>query len=547
MKIFNYAFLFILPCFAITANAQQENETHITPVIKTVTVFLNGAEIKHSESVSLKKGTNKIVFDKLSAYMELSSVQASVEGDADIQSVSTESNYLSAEKLDPRIKDLKDSIDMLNTEITDINSELDANSTEKYMLTVNENVGGKQTPSSLLELDKAADYFHKKTLEINNNTAKLNKEKTMLTEQLTLMNSQLSALNYKNNTERKEIIVVINSAASGHVTVNLRYLVSNTGWEPSYDLVANDITQPITLKYKARVYNNTGIDWKNVALTFSTADPTVSASRPYLSTWSLNQTSRMGDYEELEKAENADSIKVSYDGQKNQVTLDNSVRYKSITVSEQSTSINIITPYSIPSDAKPYTVDITSYTLNATYGYVTIPKLDNSAFLVAKISGWEKLYLIDGPMNVYFNNAYIGASVLSTQRVEDTLELSLGRDNQIQIARQKKEDFGSKALIGSSRKQTFKYEITVKNNKTTPVKIEVQDQVPISQESDITVDVENISGAQFDNVTGRLKWLASLKPGETITYTIAFTVKYPKGKELHLKEYHYRVVNCPSF
>lgn len=548
MNISKFLVPAILFCIVINATAQQENEQHITPEIKNVTVFLNGAEIKHSETVTLRKGTNRIVFDKLSAYMELKSVQASIEGDADIQSVSTESNYLSPEKLDPRIKELKDSIDMLNSEVTDITNELDANATEKYMLTVNENVGGKQMPASMIELDKAAEYFHKKILSINTATSKLNKEKTKLTEQLALMNSQLNALNYKNNTKRKEIIVVVNSPAGGHSTINLRYLVSNTGWEPSYDLVATDITQPIILKYKARVYNNTGIDWKNVALTFSTADPSMSAARPYLTTWGLNQSAPISNYEEAIPGVYGgamDSVMVS--DQKSKVSLDNSIQYKSITVSELSTSFNIVTPYSIPSDAKPYTVDITSYTLNATYGYVTVPKLDNSAFLIAKISGWEKLYLIDGPMNVYFNNAYIGESNLSTERVEDTLELSLGRDNQIQIARQKKEDYGSKVFIGSSRKQTFKYEITVKNNKNTPIKIEVQDQVPISQESDITVDVENISGAQQDNVTGRLKWVANLKPGESITYTLSFTVKYPKNKEVHLKEYKMRAMACPSF
>lgn len=543
MKIFYSASVFIL--FFNAAIAQQENEMHISPAIKNVTVFLNGAEIKHSESVVLKKGTNRIVFDKLSAFMEEKSVQASLQGDADILSVSTESNFLSAEKLDPRLKQLKDSIDLLTLGISRIKDEIDANATEKYMLTVNENVGGKQMPASLIELDKAAEYFHKKVLDIDNSQSKLAKEEGVINDQLILLNAQLTALNYKNNTERKNIIVVINSQSGGCVTINLRYLAANTGWEPSYDLVVTDITQPIVLKYKAKVYNNTGIDWNNVALTFSTADPSMSASRPYLTKWTLNQAPALTiDGEKVDKSELEDSSTVSFH---ENVTPDNSVQYKTITVSELSTSFNIATPYSIPSDAKPYTVDITGYSLNATYGYITIPKLDNSAFLVAKVSGWEKLYLIDGPMNVYFNNAYIGESTLNTQSVEDTLELSLGRDNQIQVSRQKKEDFGSKEFIGSNRKQTFKYEITVKNNKSTPVKIEVQDQVPISQESDITVDVEQISGAQQDNASGRLKWLATLKPGETVTYTLSFTVKSPKNKEVHLKEYPMRVANCPAF
>ncbi len=78
---------------------------------------------------------------------------------------------------------------MLNLDFTTVTDELDANATEKYMLTVNENVGGKQTPASLTELENAAEYFHKKILEINTSTSKLNKEKTKLNEQLALMNA----------------------------------------------------------------------------------------------------------------------------------------------------------------------------------------------------------------------------------------------------------------------------------------------------------------------------------------------------------------------
>src|SRR5579872_1278649 len=95
--------LCLLPLWTIfiPALAQQETDIKVSPPIEAVTVYLNGAEIKHSKEVQVKKGSNKIIFQKLSPYLEPQSVQVSVDGDAEVQSVSTQSNYLNAEKLEP--------------------------------------------------------------------------------------------------------------------------------------------------------------------------------------------------------------------------------------------------------------------------------------------------------------------------------------------------------------------------------------------------------------------------------------------------------------
>jgi uncharacterized protein (TIGR02231 family) len=554
MNKLSYSILFV--CLATaSAIAQQENAIKINPSIEAVTVFLNGAEIKHSKEVMLKKGSNTIIFQKLSPSMQPQSVQVSVEGDAEVQSVSTESNYLNIEKMEPRIRQLKDSITLFNNKISTVANQVDAYNTEKALLNENRNIGGKQAPSTITDIDKAAEFYRLKTLDIDNSITKLSEELLTLNQQLTLIQSQLQSLNYRNNPERKEVVVVVNSVSDKNITLHLRYIVYNTGWEPAYDLVATDITKPIQLKYKAKVYNNTGINWENVPLTLSTADPSQSASRPYLAAWTLDYNASPGYAEEEDKSaivnnpegllnmESIGNTKGLSDSTSS--TVSRGVRYKSIAVAELNTSFPITNPYTIPSDGKPYLVDITAYTLDATYGYVAVPKMDRSAFLVAKISGWERLNLMDGPMNVYFNNAYIGQSNINTRFVEDTLELSLGRDNQILVTRSKKEDLGSKKLIGTSRKESFKYEIVVKNNKTVPINIEIQDQIPVSLESDITVETDDLSGAQLDAPTGKLVWKAGLGAGSATTYKLGFSVKYPKNKAVQVRKF--KTISCPSF
>ncbi len=531
------------------AEAQQENIIKVDSKIDEITLYMNGAEIRQSKEIKLKKGRNKVVFQGLSTSLQPNSVQVTVGETVEILSVSTETDFLNIEKLEPRINQLKDSIESLKDLITSVNNQIDAFNAEKAILTKNQYIGGQQTGVSIIELQKATDFYRDRTLEINKSLSKLEKQLAALNKKVDLFNGQLQELNYKNNPERKNVILVLSSAIEQSTPVKIRYIVNNAAWAPTYDLIAKDINKPIDLKYKARVLNNTGINWDNVKLKLSTGDPSLSASKPTLTAWTLNYS--YDDYENKEgyvQTQNTgvyDKPTTSAIGGRYENTVNNNTGYNEVEVAELSSEFDIKEPYDIPSDAKPYIVDVTSYTLDAIYEYFTIPKVDRDAFLLAKVIGWEKLNLVSGPVNVYYGGTYIGESSINTRYVEDTLDISLGRDNKILVTRTKKEDFSSKKIIALDRKESFTYEIIIKNNRTEPIDIELQDQVPVSQENEIKVEIDEISSATMDALNGKLHWNAKINPGESVKYTIAFSVKYPKNKTVHIRKT--RAIPCMSF
>ena len=224
---------------------------------------------------------------------------------------------------------------------------------------------------------------------------------------------------------------------------------------------------------------------------------------------------------------------------------DPTVNMTTIEVSELTTEFEIEKTYSIPSDSRPYIVEITEYNLEANFSHISVPKLDKDAFLLAKIAGWEKLDLVPGPSNVYFAKTYVGESYINTRNVEDTLGLSFGRDEKILVTRKKVEEFSSKNVIGNWKKDTYTYEIIVKNNRSRSINMELNDQVPVSQDSDITVSIEEISNASLDEADGKLAWSVNLGPGEAKKYKVSFTIKYPKTKNINVKKY--RTISAPSF
>jgi len=189
-------------------------------------------------------------------------------------------------------------------------------------------------------------------------------------------------------------------------------------------------------------------------------------------------------------------------------------------------------PYSIPSDNKNYKVDMAVYELPADYQYYCVPKVNKDAFLIANINNWEKYNLLEGEANIFFEDTYVGKTLLDVRSASDTLEISLGRDKKVSVTREKKTDFVSKQFIGNKKEETREWYTVVKNNKNQPINLVLLDQIPVSTNEEIEVSLLDKSGAQTDPETGELRWELKLDPGKQKDVTLKYAVKYPKYKRL---------------
>ena len=190
------------------------------------------------------------------------------------------------------------------------------------------------------------------------------------------------------------------------------------------------------------------------------------------------------------------------------------------------TSFDIDLPYTIPTNGKEYQVEIKEVNLPATYQYAVAPKLDNDAFLTAYLTDWEQYSLIEGEANLYFEGTYLGKTLLKTNSTEDTLKISLGRDKNVVVTRTKLKEFNKKQTFSSKRVESRAFEISLKNKKSTPLSIIIEDQVPVASDKQIEVDFEAV-GAVVDKVKGRLTWKIDLKPFEDRKLKFSYSVKHP--------------------
>lgn len=574
--------LLLCPIFSF---GQSVHSQDIISNIDEVKLYLTAGQMNHKQSVKLVKGRNKLKFSGISAYADPQSIQFKGIGDYRLVSVSTEMDFLAAEQFNPRISVLKDSLEVFQDKLQFTKDQMDAYQAEKGLMNTNRDLGGNAQNLSIEQIKEAGTYFRERTLEINQELSKLRKSERQYSSEIQDMRAQLVEMNYNENQRSNQVVVLLDLDAAAQMETELMYLVSDCGWSATYDLSAEDITGKINLKYKAQVYNNTGNDWENIELTLSTADPQLSASHPELSPWYLTEsyalTGSISDQKYYSPVQGKQDYRQGvvtnlnwangrvYDnyfesGDINQGFnkagyFDNSqselaimknvnaqnVQMRTIDISELSTEFEIENAFSCPSDMKPYIVDVKEVDLDASFSHITVPKLDRSAFLMANIIGWQELELIPGPTNVYFGGVYVGISHIDTRNVSDTLSLSFGRDDKVIVMRKLKKEFSTKRVMGNYKRDSYMYEVAIRNNRSMPISIKIYDQIPISQSNQITVSTDEISDGVKNDENGEVKWRLSVPANKVVSKEIGYTVKYPKTMRVQVQRF--RTVSCPSF
>jgi uncharacterized protein (TIGR02231 family) len=523
--------------------------------ITHVTVFTRGAELQHNASANVEAGKQTIVFTGLSAEMDPNSVLLEIEPrNVTILSVNSKTNYLNPIAENKKITELRDSLAMVNRRLQELNYLRASLYKEQELLYRNEAIGGTSNNVPITEIEKAANFFRSRSQDISKQFIAIDEELGKLNFKQQNLNSELSVQNSKVNPPTSDVTVVISSNSKQNITLKLKYMVFQAGWAPKYDVRASSNNEPVLVNYRANVFNNCGLDWNNVVLKLSTADPLQGAEKPKLATWDVaaeqnvvrqDMTQGYIKMQDVEIVASVPGVSSGYSSEYLKQKDNKPVEFQNIEIAELSAEFDIPEPYTISADNKPYLVDVTDFKLPAKFEHYAAPKIDADAFLVAKITGWNELNLITGKASVYYNGNYLGQSTINTSSIEDTLILSLGRDKKIAVTRKKESELSKHQFIGNNEKETFYFKTNLRNNRDSEVTITLEDQLPISSKGEIVVDALDLSGGEVDKSTGKVTWTIVLKPGESKEIQLGYSIKSPKGTVN--KKSKYRSVAAPSF
>ena len=531
-------FILILAFVALAAFAQNKDPQTTAPTLTHATVFLNRAELTATTKATVPAGEQRLIIENIPLSIDRNSIQVKGSGDAIITGVRFVQNYLQNAPRPKNILQLDDSLRTVDDDIAAAELSKSVLEEEKLLILANKQVSGTATGVKVTDLKEMANFYRERLTDIGAKLIKVNERLKALKEQQSNLKNQLSNWQNSRRLPTGGIEVSLKAATRTALNLEVSYVVSGAGWRPVYDLRVPETNAPVALAYKAEVFQNTGQNWDNVKLTLSTSNPALGGMMPTLGVQYVdfpqpvvmrNERMRLSK-EEMAAGFGTPVPMASSDAYALEAKVETTADYTQIAVNDLSVSFDIALSYDVPTGGQPQLVDIARHEVPANYRHFAIPKLDTDAFLVAQLVGWEKYNLLNGKANVYFQGTYVGETQLITQNTNDTLNVSLGRDKKVIVKRERLNEYSSKRFIGSNIRETVTYRITVRNTKPDAIKLTLEDQVPLSQNSDIEVSVEETTGAKYNSETGKLTWDVTLKSNESRTFDIRFEVKYPKGR-----------------
>ena len=529
----------ILLALAIPAlHAQNQTQT-VTAKLTEASVYLRGATLTHTASVQLKSGAQTVVVNGLSPEIEIASLKVTVSGNNILSSAEFSNDYVTVKSESAKIQQLRDSLKLHQKKWQEINNSLSVNNKLLKILSdgITNNTQQKDKIISSTELSDNMDLYKAKAPALMKQQNELKEQQEAINQHISRLQKQIKQDESRERQHSGVVTLAVSAPVAAKADITITYYTAKASWTPCYDIQVPAVGKPVSLMVKAQVRQTTGLDWKQVKLNLSNAHPNQSNQAPLFSAWFLRLQSPGAAFSRKSAAYS--NTLVSYKTAEAEVDEDASDEIQEVKAPKSmddlvelqendiEASYAIALPYNIPGNGKAQLIDLKTHTLKADYYYYAAPKLASETYLMVTLSDWEQYRLLPGEANVVFNGTHTGKTRLNTGTTEP----------RIVVKREKRTDFSSTKTLGGSTTATRSHLITVKSNMNHPVSLRLKEQYPLSTDKEMEVKLtENSPEAGTNNSDlGVLTWDFELKAGESRTFTVTYTVKYPKEKRVILE------------
>jgi len=518
-------------------NAQGQVVT-IRSEIKNATIFQSGAQISRQARVNIRPGMNELVFTALPSQVNPMSVQLTATGPITILSVNYRHNLLELPDVSEEVRILEDSAAFFTNRIDRNRASIQVLENEEALLAANRQVGGPTQGVDVVQLRTVADFVRQRLTEIKSRSIELRQQIQKDELRRNRIMDHLTSLRGRSGNIMGEVVVKVSSQTPVASTMNLTYFSTDARWTPNYDIRVSSENNYLDLILRASVFQLSGEDWNNINLTFSTGNPALPGQKPELSKWFLRPVRPVDEhvivaYGVTRKAE---GTRITLRGDTPTMQEMAQTMADEVVAQEGLTTRNFVVnvPYTIPSGKDPAVIELERTAIPAEFEYHVAPKIDPAAFLIARVANWQQFVVIQAEANLFLDGTFLGNTSVNPRQAPDTLELSLGRDPDILVWRERNRELTRRNILGNRVAETQGWEIRVRNNKNRPVNLLISDQVPISTSTEIDVTPDQLSLGVLNQGTGIVTWRMKLQPAESRTLDFRFTVRYPRGMVLNL-------------
>lgn len=191
-------------------------------------------------------------------------------------------------------------------------------------------------------------------------------------------------------------------------------------------------------------------------------------------------------------------------------------------------------------DGELHGLPLRASAVETTPRYVSVPRETQDVFRVIVVRNPLDAPLLPGPVDVYLGGRFALASTLDLTPPRGRVELGLGVEQAIKIARNTSFEEESTGLLKRSRDLAHHLRVEVKNHLERPVTIEVRERLPVTRdgESDIEVVERSVEPAWEDlkqevpPLQGGRAWRVEVPASGERTLRATYTIRIPQNHEI---------------
>ncbi|MBQ2658957.1 MAG: mucoidy inhibitor MuiA family protein [Erysipelotrichaceae bacterium] len=482
---------------------------------KSVNVFRNGAEVIRKGTAQLNQGSQLLYVYGLSSTANQQTVRLfSKEG------VSCSDLRFEILKEEDREESRE-----ITKEITLLQKQIES---RQLQIALWQNNGDFSSRTSL-GVNEVQDYIEK----LPERLEKLNEEILDLEKKIADLEKKLTEVQEKE--ELPIVIADVYTSEAGTYPFELRYHEDAAGWRPVYEIHSN-AKDPLEIRMRARINQSTSEDWKDVAVSLYTGDPSGYSELPEVEPVYLDIREKTVEVRRNSAPKMAMAAGMAMESMAMDMEVEEAPMLRMDMAQAEVKSDETMTEYALPGNrdilkrSEGTMADLQKYTVPAEYQIAAVAKSDPNAYLTANVKAADLPLMTAFNASIYLKDMFTGNVGIDPDLTKENIEITLGKEERVHVSRKEVLRKTSNILLKGQKVTEYAYETKVSNLSDEEIKIALKDQIPVSQNKDISVDAIEIDGSKPDEKTGIFTKELTVAPKQSETVKLAYKVAWPKDK-----------------
>jgi uncharacterized protein (TIGR02231 family) len=530
-----------LLCFAVLV-APAAAETDVASKIDAVTVYPDGATVTRVIRVDLPQGGSVLRARDFPPSLDPASLRVEGEGGARLVIGAIDARPPRADRpplepaLENRIEALRDERGSFDDKIEAANARKEF--AQHFAEASPAGIGDKGQARPLSEWRQAFVAVEEEVAAANAAIREAGRRQREIDRELTRLEAQRNA----DPPRKMEVNIDLTAEAATPATLRVSYSVRGARWSPIYDARldsgARNRKPALDLIRRAEIVQNTGEDWRDVDLAVSTVRTAKGGIAPDLRPLIVRYPPPPRPVEPVAAAPRMDVARPAPSpDMKAARSLAAEEREAIVDSGGFQVLFHIPERVSIAADEGAKSFRLASTTIAPELIVRAAPALDSTGFLEASFKHDDDAPLLPGRIAIYRDGIYVGRGQMTLTAKEQPVRLGFGADDKVRIERTVlNRSEGATGIITTSKTDQREFKIAVRNGHDAPIRMAIEDQLPVSEVDDVKVEMLPGSTATTErDVRGRrgvVAWNFVLAPGESRDIRFGWRVRWPSDKSV---------------